>query len=397
MDGTVTAGDAANDTVTTDAAKGRVDAEPAVTPEVADAEGDGFHPPVIGVPRRDVTGVESADSHLAVVGAPEPDVASTKDTGSNPAVGAPEPDVASTKDTGSNPAVIGVPEYGGTESGALFDVDMPVRLASAISPSRAGDFMQCPLLFRLRVVDKVPEPPNAAAARGTLVHAVLDRLFDLPAGGRTPDEAAALLQPEWDRLLAKNPELAELFATPQELAEWLASAKSLVGRYFTLEDPNRLEPAQREWFVRTVLGEGEDRFVLHGVVDRLDVAPNGLLRVVDYKTGKAPPAAYEAKNLFQMKFYALVLWKLRGVVPKRLQLIFLGSGDVLTYDPDERDLLGVERKITAVWEAIRAAAQRREWPASPSRLCDWCSFKEGCPAHGGEVPPAPIVEFTPVT
>jgi putative RecB family exonuclease len=299
--------------------------------------------------------------------------------------------------SGTHPAVIGEPGYGGTESGALFDVDMPVRLPSAISPSRAGDFLQCPLLFRLRVVDKIPEPPNAAAARGTLVHAVLDRLFDLPAGGRTPDEAAALLQPEWDRLLAKNPELAALFATPEEFTEWFASAKSLLGRYFTLEDPNRLEPAEREWFVRTVIGEGDERFVLHGVVDRLDVAPNGLLRVVDYKTGKAPPAAYEAKNLFQMKFYALVLWKLRGVVPKRLQLIFLGSGDVLTYDPDERDLRGVERKITAVWAAIRAAAERREWPASPSRLCDWCSFKEGCPAHGGEVPKAPAVEFNPVT
>ncbi len=398
MDGTVTAGDAANDTVPQDAAIGRTESGPDATLGAADAAGGGSHPVVIGTPEPDGASGTSPGSNPAVIGTLEPDAASGTSPGPNPAViGAPEPDAASGTSPGSNPAVIGVPEYGGTESGALFDVDMPVRLASAISPSRAGDFMQCPLLFRLRVVDKVPEPPNAAAARGTLVHAVLDRLFDLPAGGRTPDEAAALLQPEWDRLLAKNPELAELFATPQELAEWLASAKSLVGRYFTLEDPNRLEPAQREWFVRTVIGEGEDRFVLHGVVDRLDVAPNGLLRVVDYKTGKAPPAAYEAKNLFQMKFYALVLWKLRGVVPKRLQLIFLGSGDVLTYDPDERDLLGVERKITAVWEAIRAAAQRREWPASPSRLCDWCSFKEGCPAHGGEVPPAPIVEFTPVT
>ncbi len=286
-------------------------------------------------------------------------------------------------------------EYGGTESGALFDVDMPVRLPSTISPSRAGDFMQCPLLFRLRVVDRIPEPPSSAATRGTLVHAVLDRLFDLPAGGRTPDEAAALLQPEWERLLAKEPELGSLFAEPQELTEWLASAKSLLGKYFTLEDPNRLEPAERELFVRAVVGEGDDRFVLRGVVDRLDIAPNGLLRVVDYKTGKAPPAAYEAKNMFQMKFYALVLWKVRGVVPKRLQLIFLGSGDVLTYDPDERDLRGVERKITAVWAAIRAAAERREWPPNPSRLCDWCSFKATCPAHGGEVPPAPIVEFLP--
>ncbi|NKY41704.1 PD-(D/E)XK nuclease family protein, partial [Cellulomonas septica] len=34
-----------------------------------------------------------------------------------------------------------------------------------LSPSRANDFLQCPLLFRFRVVDRLPEPPSAAAAR----------------------------------------------------------------------------------------------------------------------------------------------------------------------------------------------------------------------------------------
>lgn len=54
----------------------------------------------------------------------------------------------------------------------------------ALSPSRANDFMQCPLLFRYRVVDRLPEPPSSAAARGTLVHAVLERLYDAPLGDR---------------------------------------------------------------------------------------------------------------------------------------------------------------------------------------------------------------------
>ena len=60
-----------------------------------------------------------------------------------------------------------------------------------------------------------------------------------------------------------------------------------------------------------------------------------------------------------MKFYALVLWRLRGVVPRRLQLVYLGSGDVLTYDPGEADLLAVERKLLALWEAIQAGDRRR--------------------------------------
>jgi putative RecB family exonuclease len=283
------------------------------------------------------------------------------------------------------------------EDGALFDAGPGVvKLPAALSPSRAGDFQQCPLLFRLRVIDRVPEPPNAAAAKGTLVHAVLERLFDLPSGRRTPGEAVELVRPQWEKLLAERPELDGLFADEQERAGWLAEAERLLGTYFTLEDPNRLEPAQREMFVRAPMGEGEDRLLLRGFVDRLDVAPNGLLRVVDYKTGKAPPPGYEEKSLFQMKFYALVLWKVRGVVPKRLQLLYLGSGEVLTYDPTSADLLLAERRIAGIWTAIRKAAGERRWETKPSKLCDWCNFQALCPARGGEEPPAPEVRVVPV-
>jgi putative RecB family exonuclease len=115
--------------------------------------------------------------------------------------------------------------------------------------------------------------------------------------------------------------------------------------------------------------------------------------VVDYKTGKAPPPGYEEKTLFQMKFYALVLWKARGVVPKRLQLLFLGNGEVLTYDPSEADLLAAERKIAGIWAAIRQAAESRSWEPRPSKLCGWCSFRALCPAQGGVAPAAPEVRI----
>ncbi|CAM5578088.1 hypothetical protein SALBM311S_12268 [Streptomyces alboniger] len=63
------------------------------------------------------------------------------------------------------------------------------ELLSSLSPSRAGDFMQCPLLYRFRVIDRLPEKPSEAATRGTLVHAVLERLFDAPAAERTAPRA----------------------------------------------------------------------------------------------------------------------------------------------------------------------------------------------------------------
>lgn len=258
---------------------------------------------------------------------------------------------------------------------------------TAISPSRAGDFMQCPLLYRFRVVDRLPEAPSPAAVRGTVVHAVLERLFDLPRGDRTLEAARGLLPSQWSRVREEAPELATLFDGDAEaVTSWLAGAEDLLARWFELEDPTRLEPADRELYVETTLDDG---LMLRGYVDRVDVAPDGRIRVVDYKTGRAPRESFEAKALFQMKFYALVLWRLRGTVPAMLQLVYLGSGEILRYEPEEADLLATERKVKALWAAIERAAQTGDWRASPSRLCGWCDHKPLCPAHGGTPPPIP--------
>jgi putative RecB family exonuclease len=81
------------------------------------------------------------------------------------------------------------------------------RRRPALSPSRAGDFKQCPLLYRFRVVDRLPEAPSPVAVRGTVVHAVLERLFALPADERVPARAQELLEPAWRDLQAAEPEL----------------------------------------------------------------------------------------------------------------------------------------------------------------------------------------------
>ena len=258
---------------------------------------------------------------------------------------------------------------------------------NSLSPSRASDFMTCPLLYRFRVVDKLPESPSVDAVRGSVVHKVLEDLFDLPAAERTHHHANTLLAPVWEKLLDEEPELAEMFGpeTP-DLLTWLEQCRSLLGRYFTLEDPQRLEPAEREIHVATQLASG---LILHGYIDRVDVAPTGELRIVDYKTGRSPGEHFEAKALFQMKFYALVIWRTRGVLPRLLQLIYLGNGEMLRYQPEERDLLATERKLEALWTAIQRATTTGDWRARKSALCGWCDHKALCPEWGGTPPPLP--------
>ena len=231
-------------------------------------------------------------------------------------------------------------------------------MLGALSPSRAGDFMTCPLLYRFRTIDRLPEPFSPDAVRGTVVHKVLEDLFDLPAGERTPEQARDLLVPAWDAILEAEPEIAEMFGTEGPAVGDVAGV--VPRRCWTATSPSRtprrLEPAERELYVETLT---DTKLLLRGFVDRVDIAPDGSIRVVDYKTGSSPGEWFEAKALFQMKFYALVIWRTRGVLPSMLQLVYLGNAEMLRYVPDEQDLLATERKVEALWRAIVTAARDR--------------------------------------
>lgn len=266
-----------------------------------------------------------------------------------------------------------------------------VEVLGALSPSRAADFRSCPLRYRFRTIDRLPEPASPAAVRGTVVHKVLEQLFDLPAESRTPAQAGELVQGAWEQVLAAEPAAAELFdGGPVDgdarTGNWLASCHEVLQRYFSLEDPRTLEPAHREAYVETLL---DSRLLLRGIVDRIDVAPDGAIRVVDYKTGRSPGVGREASALFQLRFYALVIWRTHGVVPAVLRLIYLGNGELVSYRPDEADLRATERLLVALWDAILRARESGDWQPNPGPGCTWCAHQALCPEFGGTPPPLP--------
>ncbi len=247
------------------------------------------------------------------------------------------------------------------------------------------DFKQCPLKYRLRAVDRIPEPPARPAVRGTVVHAVLESLYGLPSGERVPDRAATLVTPAWHRLLAERPELAEV-VEEGGLDGFLDEVHRLVQTYYLLEDPTAFDPESCESLIEVSLPDGSP---LRGFVDRIDVAPGGRLTVVDYKTGRSPAPGSENHALFQLKFYALIMLRTRGVAPTRLRLIYLTDGQILTYHPDEEELLRFERILSALWTAISTALRTGEFPPNRSRHCQFCDYQSLCPAFGGTPPPYP--------
>src|SRR5262245_55616173 len=132
-----------------------------------------------------------------------------------------------TSEQGHTPATVDAPPLAGVTE------DQRALLPS-LSPSRAADFKTCPLLYRFRTIDRIPEPPTPDQARGTLVHAVLEHLFDMPAAERTPRAAADLVAPQWERLLQEQPLLSEMFGEDGTPPQFLESTTALLDGYFAV-------------------------------------------------------------------------------------------------------------------------------------------------------------------
>jgi len=244
-----------------------------------------------------------------------------------------------------------------------------------LSPSAVSEYENCPQQYKYRKIDKLPEPPSLDAERGTLVHTVLQDLFEIPAAWRTVDSAIELLPSRWSAQLADKPALLEMVTNEKE---WLDRASALVKTYFSLENPTTFEATHREMHLEN---DFDTNVYLHGYVDRLDVAPTGEVRIVDYKTGKAPKPGWEEKALFQLRVYALLYWKNNGVLPRLLQLIYLGDGKLVKSNPTMAQLEATEKVLRRVAKDIFISIEKEYWPPKTSRLCDWCYFKTICPAH----------------
>ena len=244
----------------------------------------------------------------------------------------------------------------------------------ALSASRAKEYERCPLQYRLHVLDGYREPETRAKALGTVVHAVLEELFALEPQERTRENACAQVTPQYEALATKNPEVSRLFSDEADLQAWLDDARSLIDGYFAIEAP--------QWTTT------ERGVRLLGFIDRVDQAPDGRLRVVDYKTGKAPGPRYVGEALYQMRFYALLLARTQ-VLPSRMQLVYLRAGQVITLDPTAEEIHDFERQIDQLWDRIERDIEQDSFAPRKNPLCNWCGVRSLCPVFGGTTPPMP--------
>jgi putative RecB family exonuclease len=258
---------------------------------------------------------------------------------------------------------------------------MALPLPTSLSPSKVSSFKDCALAFRLSVIDRLPEPPSPYAAKGTLVHRALELLmWEEEPADRTPAVARSKLARAAPEVLDSE-EYAGLPWADGEREAFVADAAGLVDAYFRLEDPSTVRVIGTELRMSVELGS----LRLSGIIDRLDLDEEGQLVVTDYKTGRAPSERYEQSRLDGVHFYAFLCEQVLGRRPARVRLLHLREPLIISAVPSDQSIRGLQQQTTAIWSAVEQACTREDFRPKPGRLCDYCSYRDLCPALGGDM------------
>ncbi len=263
------------------------------------------------------------------------------------------------------------------ESAAIDDPTFPIP--TGLSPSRISAFTSCPMQFRFSSIEKLPEPPGIPTTRGTVVHRALELLFVRPPDERTPDALANDLQTALVEY-STHPDYVGLRLNAAAAETFARDCEKLIERYFAMEDPTQVRDIGLELRMSVDIGT----LNMRGIIDRLELDANGDLVVTDYKTGRPPSGNYEQKSLSGVHFYSYLCEEVLGRRPARIRLMYLSTGETIETVPSAQSVKFIDTRTTAVWKAVERACATGDFRPRQSRLCDWCSFREWCPAFGGD-------------
>ncbi len=262
---------------------------------------------------------------------------------------------------------------------------VPVDLPARLSPSRLGDFRQCPAKFYYGSILKLPRQATEATTIGTLAHEAFEKVFDHPREERTVERAIAYLRPAWEHIKDRNDylHLHELEASILERAE------TAVKSWFGVERPHNFDPIGRE--VRAISDvSGVPLLGILDRVDRVEVDGKTFLYISDYKTGKPVSSddRFLDKKFFAMRIYALLWYTLHGEMPHELRLIYVSGGtrdSVRKIRVDKNLIERARAEVKGLYKDMSKYAKEGNWPCKKHVLCSWCDYMAICPLWNKEL------------
>jgi putative RecB family exonuclease len=253
-----------------------------------------------------------------------------------------------------------------------------------ISYSSLEAYKNCPLKYKFKHIDRVPEPKSKEAQFGTLIHSVLNYVHTPTLVPPTLDQAINYFVKGW------KPEVYE-----DEFEERAAFTQGIqmIQKYYEQNDIVSVNIVDLE--SRFAIEIGNDisgKHVVSGVIDRIDKTKDGY-EIIDYKTARKMPSQDKVDNDIQLSIYLRAFLERYPKEKERLEnitvsLYYVKHGVKLSSKRTLADLEKLEARFLDVIRAIENA----EFEPILSPLCDWCGYKKICPLWKHQYKETPTIE-----
>ena len=232
----------------------------------------------------------------------------------------------------------------------------------ALSANAVQSYSTCPMKFKLERDWKIPGEAAAAMQYGFAIHTVLKNYYDPAPGAKelSVEDAIQAFRTEFDKGYIDDPVQRKIYEERGEdqlrtmlLAHPRGSANVIA----------------TEHKFSFMLGSREIR----GRIDRIDQLEDGVVRVIDYKTG-APKDRRFAEESLQLSIYAMAVAQM-NLTPRELAIINVQDNSQEMAGRTPKQLETARQKIEDVAQGIADS----EFDPKPGQHCRWCDYKALCP------------------
>ncbi len=235
-----------------------------------------------------------------------------------------------------------------------------------LSYSAISTYLNCPLKYKFRYIDKLPVEASSALQFGNALHKTLHRLY---SKNEPLDKLLVSLKSHWRE---------EPLGSEKDTNYSLDVAERILSNYYNKNfSPDYQEAgnaiALEEWFEIDF-----DGHTLCGRIDRIDTLPDGGHEIIDYKTNKRMPRQSDIDKDLQLSIYYWAAHEaIEDVDPRKLTLHFLRQNIPIFTKRNEDSIKAVKKTVIKIIDDIQRD-KKGTFEPTKNPLCGWCDYQNEC-------------------
>jgi len=233
----------------------------------------------------------------------------------------------------------------------------------ALSVSKAKTFDECKAKYKYTYIQKLPRKEWDFHVFGQFVHEILERYHKVDSDQIDPDTIMTNCFQESLKSFDGKLSQAQKNEAFEIIKKYLVKIKSPV------ESPVNVVNVEKSFFI-----DVGGSVLLNGFIDRVQIDPDGIVHVADYKTTKNKKYV---NDFFQLLTYAFVLMTEDDSLNKVRASYILVRHDFeyITKEFHRDEVMGVSKKFIDFASQIR---EEKLWEPSPRFLCKFCDHLDIC-------------------